>query len=83
MWLNEGFATLFEYYGLQVAYDKALIWQHFYLEAMRMTMWFDNEKITAKRADSIKTGEDIDFNSVNYGRGACMLMMLRFDIENQ
>ena len=83
MWLNEGFATLFQYYGLQVAYDKALIWQQFYLEEMRLTMWFDTSKITVKRANSIKTGKDIDFNSVNYGRGACMLMMLRFNIQYQ
>ena len=85
IWLNEGFATIFQYYGLQVAYDKSLIWQHFYLGEMRgvllddYNMTKEDERITVKSADLIKKDEDIEFNWASYDRGACMLTMLRLD----
>ena len=83
MWLNEGFATIFQYYGLHVAYDKSLVWQHFYLDEVRRTLLADfnmakeDERITVKSADLIKTDKDIEWNWASYSRGACMLSMLR------
>ena len=85
LWLNEGFATIFQYYGLQVAYNKSLIWQHFYLSGVRRTLLQDynmtkeDERITVKSADSIKMPGDIEFNWASYERGACMLSMLRLN----
>ena len=88
MWLNEGFATIFQYYGLHVAYEKSLIWQQFYLEEMRWTLLEDynmtkeDERITVKSADSIKRDDDIEWNWASYSRGACMLSMLRWNKIN-
>ena len=85
MWLNEGFATIFQYYGLHVAYDKSLVWQHFYLDEVRRTLLADfnmakeDERITVKSADLIKTDADIEWNWASYSRGACMLSMLRLE----
>ena len=83
LWLNEGFATIFQYYGLHVAYEKSLIWQHFYLREMRWTLLDDynmtkeDERITVKSADLIRTDDDIEWNWASYSRGACILSMLR------
>ena len=81
MWLNEGFASIFQYYGLHVAYDKSLIWQHFYLLTVRRALLEEKEeeRITVKSADSIKMPDDIEFNWASYARGACMLSMLRLN----
>ena len=85
MWLNEGFASIFQYYGLQVAYEKSLVWQRFYLERIRgalqedYNMRTEEERITVKSANSIKKGDDIEFNWASYDRGACMLSMLRLN----
>ena len=85
MWLNEGFATLFQWYGLYVAYDKSLVWQQFYLRVMRSTLLDDynrtkeDERITVKSIDLIKTDDDIEWNWASYQRGAGMLSMLRLN----
>ena len=90
MWLNEGFATLFQWYGLHVAYDKSLVWQQFYLRVMDSTLLNDynmtkeDEQITVKSIDLIKTDVDIEWNWASYHRGACMLSMLRLNrIKNK
>ena len=32
IWLNEGFASYFEYIGMEAVYDKEFVWQMFFTE---------------------------------------------------
>ena len=89
LWLNEGFATLFQWYGLEAiqAYKKSLVWQYSYLRDRTWALDSDYDKpkedsrITVKNKDLIIDFDDIEFGPISYQRGACMLTMLRLNFK--
>ena len=79
MWLNEGFATLFSFWGLERQGDPGIVWQ-FFFKSMQATM--DEDQLTAKLDERttvpnnpITNGEEAfeNFNWLIYERGACIL----------
>ena len=79
MWLNEGFATLFSFWGFGRQGNPDIVRQYFFM-AMRFTM--DEDQLSAKLDQrttvprNMITNSDKAFNHFGwqiYERGACIL----------
>ena len=83
-WLNEGFATYFEYVGAQALHDKDFVWQMFFNKALGDALFMDvfprlKMNATVPESKTTQTNDEIMsiFGWRIYARGACMIRMLR------
>ena len=86
IWLNEGFASYFEYIGIEAIYERSFVWQMFFYSDQRKTKKIDTrakikDKTTVPETSVIRTYKEIrkmfEEGWRVYQRGACMLHMLR------
>ncbi|XP_055585299.1 aminopeptidase N-like [Uranotaenia lowii] len=80
LWLNEGFATLYEYYGANLAAPRMEYWELFNLEQVQWALYADSRIST--RPMSYSRGArapEIDslFDNVAYSKGGSILNMFR------
>ena len=54
MWLNEGFATFFQYYAVEALYYKSFVWQWWYLFTREEVAMFKDKDIPLNRIHSWK-----------------------------
>ena len=83
-WLNEGFATYFEYVGTQAVYDKDFVWQMFFYYALGKALTMDifprlKMNATVPESKTTRTNDEIEsiFGWRIYPRGASMIRMMR------
>ena len=83
-WLNEGFASYFEYVGTQALYDKDFVWQMFFYFDLGDALFMDifprlKMNATVPESKTTRTNDEIMsiFGWRIYQRGACMIRMLR------
>ena len=54
MWLNEGFATFFQYYAVEDLYHKSFVWQWWYLFTREDGAMFHDKDIPSDQIHSWK-----------------------------
>lgn len=82
LWLNEGFASYFEYFGASAAHPEFAYYRHFFAEDMPAALRFDSQRNShpmSSKADSVNSTDSIEslFDKVSYERGSAILRMLR------
>lgn len=79
LWLNEGFATLVEYFGTDAISDGAFRMQdHFLLESLDAAFDRDARATSHPLHFEIQKAEDVSeaFDSITYSKGASILRMI-------
>ena len=84
LWLNEGFASYFEYIGAEAVYDKDFVWQMYFYKNLGDALNRDilprlKMNATVPESKTTQTNDEIEslFGWRIYQRGACMIHMLR------
>ena len=54
LWLNEGFATFFQYYAVEALHPKSFVWQWWYLFTREEVAMFKDNDIPLNRNHSWK-----------------------------
>ncbi|XP_062557614.1 aminopeptidase N-like [Armigeres subalbatus] len=79
LWLNEGFATLYEYYAAQLAYPEAEYWELFNPHVIQSALVPDGLETTRPMTWSADTPSSISrlFDRVAYPKSGSVLNMMR------
>ncbi|XP_053666230.1 aminopeptidase N-like [Anopheles marshallii] len=79
IWLNEGFATLYEYYALHLAYPDQEYWELFNLQVIQAAMVPDGQASTRPMNWNAATPGEISslFDRVAYPKSGSVLNMMR------
>ncbi|KAG9395127.1 hypothetical protein J8273_0346 [Carpediemonas membranifera] len=78
LFLNEGFATLMEYYVVDVVHPEWDVWAHFDPSCMQGALELDALKSTHSIRVEVNTADDIEqiFDFISYNKGGSVLRML-------
>ncbi|XP_052895825.1 uncharacterized protein LOC128303012 [Anopheles moucheti] len=79
IWLNEGFATLYEYYALHLAYPDQEYWELFNVQVIQAAMVPDGQASTRPMNWNAATPGEISslFDRVAYPKSGSVLNMMR------
>jgi len=83
LWLNEGFASYFEYVGAAAALPEMNVWDNFFADVTASAMEHDARRGStmplSSSADRVHSTAQIEsfFNAAAYDKGAAVLRMLR------
>ncbi|KAI3429433.1 hypothetical protein D9Q98_005527 [Chlorella vulgaris] len=82
LWLNEGFASYFEYLGATAAHPDNSYWSTFYSDNLPAALYFDSKESSHPLSmdhDLMNSTNRIEsvFDAVMYQKGASVLRMLR------
>lgn len=84
LWLNEGFATFVEYYGVDDLDSRYEVFDQFYWITMYKALKFDSSNFTHPISVDIQKPHDIEliFDGVSYEKGASIIRMLQTWLDN-
>lgn len=81
LWLNEGFATYFEYLGAEAAHSEYDFFRYFYYENLPQALSFDGKNTSHPLSLSYLPASsayiESIFDNIEYQKGASVLRMLR------
>lgn len=82
LWLNEGFASYFEYYGASAAHPSLSFFDRFFSQDMPAAFKFDSQKTSRPMSMSSLKVNSTDviesmFDKIAYERGSAIIRMLR------
>ncbi|XP_055634296.1 aminopeptidase N-like [Toxorhynchites rutilus septentrionalis] len=79
IWLNEGFATLYEYYATELAYPELRYWSLFNVEVLQRALGQDAGRSVRPMNHPVASQEEVWrlFDVIAYQKSACVLNMFR------
>ncbi|XP_046566064.1 glutamyl aminopeptidase-like [Haliotis rubra] len=82
LWLNEGFATFFMYFGAEVIEPNWDMYNQFVVDEIMPVFEFDGRVTSHPVYVDVESPEEIDqiFDSISYNKGGSVIRMLKFFI---
>ncbi|XP_076825542.1 endoplasmic reticulum aminopeptidase 1-like isoform X2 [Clavelina lepadiformis] len=79
LWLNEGFASYMEYYGVDMIHPKWKFFADFSATTVTAAMTQDSSQFTHALSFPVTDSRKVDemFDSISYNKGASIIMMLK------
>lgn len=79
LWINEGFATYFEYYITDQLDDNLEMMKQFVVKELQRVLEVDSEVYTSALSSDVDNEEDSEdkFDDISYYKGASIIRMLR------
>ncbi|XP_076819067.1 glutamyl aminopeptidase-like [Clavelina lepadiformis] len=79
IWLNEGFASFFEYYGQREAEPEWQIMDHFVIDDAQRALSVDDTLTSHPVVVNVSSPGQITsvFDTISYSKGACVLKVMR------
>jgi len=77
VWLKEGFATYYSFFGMEIAHPELKPWTYFVVRGTQTAMNFDSSVNTHPVANNPETAEDVPeiYTKIPYEKGAALLRM--------
>uniref|UniRef100_U5EJD6 Aminopeptidase n=1 Tax=Corethrella appendiculata TaxID=1370023 RepID=U5EJD6_9DIPT len=85
LWLNEGFATLFEYIGVDLVYPEWNVMDFFTVNTLHGAFFWDSSNYTQPMTQNISTSHldiGLAFNPISYSKSASVLRMFQHVFGN-